>query len=58
MADTMKISMQQMTMIQQQQQQQHSMVSAYQPTHYFHFYSAQQAQERPKIYRIMHINQI
>ena len=55
MAETMKISMQQMTMIQQQQ---HPMVSAYQPTHYFNFYSAQQVQPRPKIYRRMHINQI
>ena len=44
MAETMKIYMQQMAMIQQQQQQQHSMVSAYQPTDYSHLYSAQQAQ--------------
>ena len=35
MAETMKISMQQMTMIQQQQQQ-HSVVSVYQPTHHSH----------------------
>ena len=55
MAETMKISMQQITIIQQQQ---HPMVSAYQPTHYFNFYSAQQAQPRPKIYRTIHINQI
>ena len=48
MAETMKISMQQMAMIQQQQQhqQQHSMVSAYQPTHHSHLCSAQQAQQR------------
>ena len=46
MTETMKISMQQMAMIQrqQQQQQQHSMVSGYQPTHHSHLYSAQQAQ--------------
>ena len=46
MAEIMKISMQQMPMIQKQQQQ-HSMVSAYQPTHHSHLYSAQQAQQRP-----------
>ena len=48
----MKISLQQMAMIQQQQrrrqqqqqQQQHSTVSANQPTHHSHLYSAQQAQ--------------
>ena len=34
-------------MVQQKQQQQHSMVSAYQPTHYSNLYSAQQVQERP-----------
>ena len=38
MAETMKISMQQMAMIQQQQQQ-HSVVSAYQPGHHSHLYS-------------------
>ena len=44
----MKISLQQMAMIQQQQQQQqqrqHSTISANQPTHHSHLYSAQQAQ--------------
>ena len=48
----MKISLQQIAMIQQQQrlrqqqqqQQQHSTVSANQPTHHSHLYSAQQAQ--------------
>ena len=44
MAETMKISMQQMTMIQQQQ---YSIVSTYQPGHHSHLYSAQQAQQRP-----------
>ena len=43
MAETMKISMQQMAIIQQQQQQ-HSMVSTYQRTHHSNLYSAQQAQ--------------
>ena len=38
MAETMKISMQQMAMIQQQQQQ-HSVVPAYQPGHHSHLYS-------------------
>ena len=38
MAETMKISMQQMAMIQQQQQQ-HSVVSAYQAGHHSHLYS-------------------
>ena len=43
-AETIKISMQQMAMIQQQQQNEHFMVSAYQPTQHFHLYSAQQTQ--------------
>ena len=48
MADTIKISMQQTAMVQQKQQrQQHSMVFAYQPTHYSNLYSTQQVQERP-----------
>ena len=45
MAETMKVSMQQIAMIQQKQQ--HSMVSAYQPTHKSHLHSAQKAQQRP-----------
>ena len=43
MAETMKISLQQMAIIQQQHQQ-HSMVSTYQRTHHSNLYSAQQAQ--------------
>ena len=39
MEESMKISMQQMAMMQQQQQ--HSMVSAYQPGHHSHLYSAE-----------------
>ena len=50
MAETMKVSIQQMAMIQQQQH--YSMISAYQPGHNFHLYSAQQAQRRP-IFHIM-----
>ena len=45
-AETMKISLQQMAMIQHPQQRQHSLVSEYQPGHHSHLYSAQQAQQR------------
>ena len=38
MAETMKISLQQIKMIQQQQQQQHSTVSVYQLTHHSHHF--------------------
>ena len=51
MAEIMKISMQQMAIIQQQQQQQqqHSMLSGYQPGHHSHLYSAQQPQTKADI---------
>ena len=45
-AETMKISKQQMAMIQHPQQRQHSLVAEYQPGHHSHLYSAQQAQQR------------
>ena len=50
MAETMKVSIQQMVMIQQQQH--YSMISAYQPGHNSHLWSAQQAQRRP-VFHIM-----
>ena len=56
MAETMKISMQQMAMIQQQQQQ-HSVVSAYQPGYHSHLYSTQQAQQRPIFYNMNNAHQ-
>ena len=56
MAETMKISMQQMTMIQQQQPQ-HSMVSAYQPTHHSHLYSVQQPQQRAMFHAMNNAHQ-
>ena len=40
-----------------QQQQQHSMVSAYQPTHHSHLYSAQQPQQRPIFHTINNAHQ-
>ena len=57
MAETMKISMHQMAMIQQQQQQQHFIVSAYQPGHHSHLYSAQQAQQRPLFHTMNNAHQ-
>ena len=57
MAETMKISMHQMAMIQQQQQQQHFIVTAYQPGHHSHLYSAQQAQQRPLFHTMNNAHQ-